>query len=214
MQYDSFYDEDGPGYFDYNPAHAIWYLLTQAGFPEALLNETSFLAAAVEIHQNGIPGGQGGISALLRDTIEVKDYIKQLLAHANGLLVWGNDGKLHLILIRDNYYVEDLPVVNENVIVEHPHINREAWPETYGEISIQYNKRVYPPSGLRYYHEAVEIVRKGKPYVRVSHEAVEVVRQGNPFVRLSQETVELVRPNVYSCLDDITILWATSTTTV
>lgn len=214
MQYDSFYDEDGPGYFDYNPAHAVWYLLVQSGFPESMLHSNSFLAAATEIFNNGIPGGQGGISAYLKDSIEVKDYIKQLLAHMNGVLVWGNDGKFHLVLIRQNYSVEDLPVVNENIVLEHPHINRESWPETYGEISIQYNKRVYPPSGLRYYHEALEVVRKGHPFVRFSHEAVEVVREGNPLVRYSNEAVELIRPNISSCLDDIAIIWATSTTTV
>lgn len=219
MQYDSFYDEDGPGYFDYNPAHAIWYLLVQAGFPEARLNSESFLAAAITIYNEGEPPEdernrhRGGISARLHDSIGVKDYITQLLAHCNGVLTWGTDGKFHLVLIRDNYNVADLPVVNENVMLEEPMIDRESWPETYGEISIQYNKRVYPPANLKYYQEAVEVVRKGKPYVRNYQEVVEVIRAGRPKVAIYQEAVELLRQNVYACLDDITILWATSTTT-
>lgn len=139
--------------------------------------------------------------------------IFQLLAHANGILTWGTDGKFHLLLIRDDYVVEDLPVVNENVLLEHPIIERASWPETYGEIKVQYNKRVYPPGGLRYFQEAVEVVRKGKPYIRNYQEVVEVVRQGRAFVRWYQQAAEVVHANSYACLDDIAILWTTTTTT-
>lgn len=212
MQYDSFYDEDGPGYFDYNPAHAVWYLLVQSGFPESRLSEESFLAAAKTIWEEG-EGVTGGISGRLHDMIGVKDYIIQLLAHMNGLLLWGTDGKFHLVLIRDDYQVSDLPIVNENVMLEEPSITRASWPETYGEIMIQYNKRVYPPANLKYYQEALEVIRKGQPYIRSYQEVVEVIRQGRPYIRNFQEVVEVIRLNAYSCLDDIAVMWATSTTT-
>ena len=42
---------------------------------------------------------------------------------------------------------------------------------------------------------------------------MEVVRAGRPMVAIYEEAVEVLGTNVYSCLDDITILWATSTTT-
>jgi len=208
MQYDSIFDEDAQGYFDYNPAHAIWYLLVQSGFPESRINEESFLAAAITLHEE-----DRGISARLHTTIAVKDYIFQLLNHANAVLTWGTDGKFHLVLLRDDYVVEDLPVVNENVMLEQPMIERAAWPETYGEIQVQYNKRIYPPAGLRYYHEAVEVVRKGRPYIRNYQEVVEVIREGRAFVRLYQHVEEVVHANSYACLDDIAILWTTTTTT-
>lgn len=208
MQYDSIFDEDAGAYFDYNPAHAIWYLLVQSGFPESRINEESFLAAAITLH-----GEERGISARLHTSIDIKSMIFQLLAHANGILTWGTDGKFHLLLIRDDYVVEDLPVVNENVLLEHPIIERASWPETYGEIKVQYNKRVYPPGGLRYFQEAVEVVRKGKPYIRNYQEVVEVVRQGRAFVRWYQQAAEVVHANSYACLDDIAILWTTTTTT-
>jgi hypothetical protein len=223
MQYDSFYDEDGPGYFDYNPAHAVWYLLVQAGFPESRLNSESFLAAAITIYEEGKVDGvtddgqevsvKGGISAKLGSQIGVKEYIIQLLAHMNGVMTWANDGKFHLLLIRDNYSVEDLPIVNENVLLEEPMIDRASWPETYGEISVQYNKRVYPPSGLKYYHEAVEVIRKGRPFLRNYGEIVEVLHAGRPYVRSHQEAVEVLHQNIYAYLDDISILWTVGSTT-
>ena len=208
MQYDSIFDEDAGVYFDYNPAHAIWYLLVQSGFPENRINEESFLAAAMTLHQE-----ERGISARLHTSIDIKSMIIQILAHANGILTWGTDGKFHLLLIRDDYVVEDLPVVNENVLLDHPVIERASWPETYGEIQVQYNKRVYPPGGLRYYQEAVEVVRRGKPYIRNYQEVVEVVRKGRAFIRYYEEAAEVVHANSYACLDDIAILWTTTTTT-
>jgi hypothetical protein len=223
MQYDSFFDEDGPGYFDYNPAHAVWYLLVQAGFPESRLNSESFLAAAITIYEEGKVDGvtdsgqevsvRGGISARLTSQIGVKEYIIQLLAHMNGVMTWANDGKFHLLLIRDNYSVEDLPIVNENVLLEEPMIDRASWPETYGEISVQYNKRIYPPAGLRYYHEAVEVIRKGRPFLRNYGEIVEVLHAGRPYVINYQEAVEVLHQNIYSYLDDISILWTSVSTT-
>jgi len=208
MQYDSFYDEDGPGYFDYNPVHAVWYLLVQGGFPESVLNSESFLAAAITVHGEGT-----GISSRLNNSIDIKAYIEQILNHIRGLLLWGNDGKFHIVLIRDNYLVEDLPVVNPNVMLEEPMIDRLSWPETYGEIQVQYNKRVYPPANLRYFQEAVEVIRKGKPYIRNYQEVVEVIREGRPYVANYQEAVEVLHQNVYAYLDDIAILWDIASTT-
>lgn len=208
MQYDSIYDEFGKGWFDYNPVHAVWYLLVSSGIPEGRLNEQSFLAAAITIYDEG-----KGISGLLRHDFDIKTLIKQILAHIDGLLVWGNDGKLHLILIRDNYTVDDLPVINENVVLEEPTLDRPAWIDTYGEIKIQFNKRVYPPAELRYYQEAFEVLRRGRPYVWNYEEAIEVLRGGVPEVWNYQEVVEIIRANVQASLDDITIMWNSTTTT-
>ena len=223
MQYDSFYDEDGPGYFDYNPVHAIWYLLVQSGFPESVLSSESFLAAAITVYDEGKVDGVtddgavvsvgGGISGYLKTPIEVKSLIEQLLAHVKGVLLWGTDGKFHIVLIRDDYVVDNLPVVNENVMLEEPMMDRLSWPETYGEIQVQYNKRVYPPANLRYYHEAVEVLHQGKPFVRNYAETVEVLHQGRAFVRNYSEAVEVLHTNVYSCLDDIAVLWVMASTT-
>lgn len=209
MLYDSIYDEDGPGYFDYNPVHAIWYLLTEIGIPESMLNEQSFLAAAITIHTE-----RKGISARLNQQQETREVIKHILSHIAGIILWGTDGKFHIVLIRDNYVVEDLPVVNENVVLEKPMLDRQSWPETTGEFLIQYNKRIYPPSGLRYFQEAIEVVRRGKPFIRTYEEVVEVVRRGKPYVRSYYEVIEVTGANLQACLDDITILWATSTTTI
>ena len=208
MQYDSFLYEEGPaGYFDYNPVHAIWYLLTQIGL-EDRLNESSFLAAAITVYNEGL-----GISAKLSDHLEVKTTIQQLLGHIAGVLRWGTDTKFHIILIRDDYQVEDLPIVNNNVVLDQPIINRQAWIDTHGEIKIQYNKRVYPPSPIRYVQEAVEVLREGDPVVNIAQEAVEVLHKGNAKLYNIQEAVEVLKVNWYRGIDDIELFVTPSTTT-
>lgn len=208
MQYDSIFDDFGNDYFDYNPAHALWYLIAHSGIPESLLNEESFLAAAITLYNE-----ERGISARLTAEQDVKALVNQILSHINGLILWGTDGKFHLVLIRDDYVIEDLPVVNENVIIDKPMFNRASWPETYGEIKIQYSKRIYPPAGMRYYQEAVEVIRRGKPYIRTYEEVIEIIRKGRPYIRIYHEVVEAIHENLQACLDDIAIIWATSTTT-
>ena len=202
MQYDSIYDEYGPGYFDYNPAHAIWYLLVQAGLPESMLNNESFLAAAITLFNE-----EKGISGKISTYHDLKTWIGEILGHIGGALIYGTDAKFHLILIRDDYVVEDLPVINENVVLEEPMFDRMSWPDTRGEIMVQYNKRVYPPSGIKYYQEAIEVIRKGWPFIRYYEEAIEVIRKGHPYINYWQEAVEVIHGNVRFGLDDITILW-------
>jgi len=191
--YEQIYDSYMREYLDYNPAHAIWHLLTLAGVPESFLNSESFLAASITLYDEGT-----GIGGLLNYSLSTKELVQQILNHIRGALSWGSDGKFHIVLIRDNYNVEDLPVVNENVIVGSPLIERPSWVDTVGEIQIQYNRRFYPPSGLRYYQEAVEVLRRGRPFVRNYH-----------------EVVEAIQANTYVCIDDIAVIWSlTSTTTV
>ena len=202
MAYESIYDEFAEGWYDYNPIHAIWYLLVQSGIPESMLHEGSFLAASITIYNEG-----KGISGKMSTSHDVKTWIVEILGHIGGALIYGTDGKFHMILIRDDYVVEDLPVVNENVVLEEPMFDRRSWPETRGELQIQYNKRVYPPSGIRYYQEAIEVLRKGHPFINYFEEAIEVIRKGHPYIWLYQEAIEVIHKNVQVGLDDIAILW-------
>jgi len=208
-QYDSFYDENGPAVpFDYNPVHAIWYLLTEIGMPDSRLNESSFLAAAITVYNEGL-----GISAKLNNSIDAKSTIQQILHHIQGVLLWGTDGKFHIVLLRKDYLVENLPVVNENVVLGEPMIDRGSWRETYGEIKIQYSKRIYPPAGLRYVQEAIEVLREGDPRVHSAQEAIEVLRKGQPKIHNVAEVVEVARVNIFAAIDDIELFVVSSTST-
>lgn len=211
MAYASTYDENGPGYFDYNPSHALWYVMVElAGIDEQYLDSDSFLAAAITLFDEN-----RGISMHIRQEGSAEDYIKQIVNHAEGVLVWGTDQyenpKLRFLLIRDDYEVASLPIVDISQIVKEPQIERLSWPETYGEVKVQYWKRVYPPSGLMYTQEVVEVLRTGFPSARYSQEVVEVVRTGDPYARYYEEVINVLTADatdVPTCIEDFVVfLW-------
>ena len=125
--------------FNYNPIHAVWQCLLLVGLSESWLHSASFLAAATTIH-----GESCGISILLNRYVDCLSYLKSLLAHANGILFYGADGKIHAKLIRDDYTVGDLPVVDIDSLLDEPNLMRGSWLETFGEISVQYTQLTEP----------------------------------------------------------------------
>lgn len=72
--------------YDYNPAHAIWYLLKEAhmaGLPESWLDETTFAAAAGTLYGEGF-----GISILMDQQQSVLNYVENVLKHVDGVLTY------------------------------------------------------------------------------------------------------------------------------
>ena len=133
----TFEGEDYP--FNYNPVHALWQSLIMVGLPESWLSSASFLAAAQTIHTEG-----KGVSMLYGSHQPCLTYLKSILQHIDGILYYGVDGKFHVRLIRDDYTVSNLPVVDIDSLLSDPQIDRGSWLETYGEIKIQYNKLTQP----------------------------------------------------------------------
>ena len=129
---------------DYNPVHAIWYILTEmAGLSASRLNTATFLAVAATIHTEG-----RGISMNMNSAQEITTYIQSILAHIRGIVKYSSDGTFHPVLIRNDYTVGSLPTVNEDILLEPPTITRKAWIDTANQIEIQYSERTdqYNPS--------------------------------------------------------------------
>jgi len=124
---------------NYNPVHAIWQCLLKAGLLEEWLDAPSFLAAATTVY-----GEELGVSINMRDYQECLTYLKSLLAHIGAVLFYGVDSKLHIKLMRTDYVVGDLPVVDVSVLLGDPTIDRPSWLDTTGEIKIQYNRLTEP----------------------------------------------------------------------
>jgi len=125
--------------FNYNPVHAIWQCLVITGLPESWMSSSSFLAAAEQIHTEGI-----GVSVLLRNHQTCLTYLKSLLSHINGILYYSTDGKLHVRLVRDDYDPDDLPVITVEELLDEPDVERGSWMESIGEVQIQYNQITVP----------------------------------------------------------------------
>jgi hypothetical protein len=124
--------------FDYNPAHAIWYILIEmVGLPTTYLNETSFSDAAEILF-----GEARGVSILFANQKESISWIEQTLQHIDAALRYGIDGKFHLYLLRPIEDTTLLPLITKDEMLDVPQMDRKSWLDTLNEIKVQYPKRM------------------------------------------------------------------------
>lgn len=122
--------------YDYNPAHAIWYIFHNlAGLPEEWLHTADFTAVASTLSSEN-----RGISCLFLNQQNTLNYLGSINNHIDGIIRYDSDGKFHPKLIRDDYVVEDLPLIDENVMLDDPTLNRKSWTDTINEIKVQYTE--------------------------------------------------------------------------
>lgn len=125
--------------FDYNPAHAIWYIFTRLlGLSADYLDTTSFESVAATMVEDNF-----GISVLMNQQQTALSYIESILVHIDGVLVYGIDGKWHLRLLRDDIATSAMMTVTEEMLLEPLTFNRPSWFDTVNEIKIQYPQRFY-----------------------------------------------------------------------
>ena len=128
--------------YDYNPMHAVWYMLHDlAGLPESWLHTADFTSAAATL-----AGETRGICCLFINQQTTLNYLENVTNHIDGLIRYGSDGKFHPKLIREDYVVDDLPLIDENVMLEDPTLNRKGWVDTINEMKVQYTELIasYP----------------------------------------------------------------------
>jgi hypothetical protein len=122
--------------YDSNPAHAMWYVLHDlTGLPESWLHSSDFTSYATTLD-----GENRGMSILFDRQQNALTYLESINAHVDGILRYGIDGKFHPKLIRNDYVVGDLPVVDESVMLEEPTLNRRSWIDTINEVKVQYSE--------------------------------------------------------------------------
>jgi hypothetical protein len=124
--------------YDYNPVHAIYYILTTLlGLPSSFVDDASFLSVA-----NTLKTEERGVSMLFSKSETADRFIESLLNHINGILFYGDDQKFHLKLMRDDYVIGNLPEIDASVLLDTPVIARNSFMDTYNEILVQYSERV------------------------------------------------------------------------
>lgn len=102
-----------------NPAHIIHECLTNTvwgmGAPVTVIDDASFVAAATTLHAENF-----GLSFIWKDQLSIQDFVQEVLDHIDaGLFVDKATGLFVLRLIRDDYVIGDLPVLDEsNSVVE------------------------------------------------------------------------------------------------
>jgi hypothetical protein len=124
---------------DMNPAHIIRECLVDPdwgmGYLEADIDDASFTVAADTLYDEGL-----GISILWDRQMPLEDFIKEIIRHIDAALyVSRTTGKFVLKLIRQDYDVNDLLVLNEdNVEFIENYTYGNAFGETINSVTVQY----------------------------------------------------------------------------
>jgi len=80
-----------------------------------------------------------GISLLMGEYKTASSYISNILRHIDCIVVYRSDGKFHPKLIRDDYTISALPLIDENTLLEKPTFRRKSWADTLNEIKSTYS---------------------------------------------------------------------------
>lgn len=128
------------GGYDANPACMLYELLTDAtwglGLPAGAIDTASFAAAGETLYAEGF-----GLSMVLEQPTEASETMREILRHIDGgLSADPSTGKLVLKLIREDYVVGSLPVLDQSCI-ESLEMTRGSWSETYNVARITYTSR-------------------------------------------------------------------------
>jgi hypothetical protein len=127
---------------DMNPAHILYKVMTNKdwgmGYNPHDLDEPSFKKAADTLYNERF-----GMSLLWDASKTIEDFNSDILDAIDGVIrVNVLSGKFELVLIRDDYNIDDLPVLDEDSVVEIKRFERAAWGDSANEIVLTYKDRM------------------------------------------------------------------------
>lgn len=123
---------------DMNPAHIIRECLTDPdwgmGYQETDIDDVSFMAAADTLFNEGM-----GMSLLWDRQIAIEEFIKEIVKHIDAALyVDRKSGKFTLKLIRNDYDINSLIVLDPNNIDKITDFSRPAFGELTNSVTVNY----------------------------------------------------------------------------
>lgn len=123
-----------------NPAHILYECLTNAawgmGYPSASIDDASFRAAADTLSAEGF-----GLNLIWLQQSKIEQFVQEVLNHIGGVLTTSpSTGRFVLKLVRADYAVANLPVLDPTSVIELESFQRAAWGETTNELVLVYTK--------------------------------------------------------------------------
>lgn len=117
-----------------NPAHILYECLTNAawgmGYPSASIDDASFRAAADTLAAEGF-----GLNLIWLQQSKIEQFVREVLDHIGGVLTTSpSTGRFVLKLVRADYAVANLPVLDPTNVIELESFQRAAWGETTNEL--------------------------------------------------------------------------------
>jgi len=129
--------------YDYNPAHAVYYVLNRMADIDVQYLDADDFNEAARILQ----GEARGVSIGFSQSSDVLTYVESILKHISGGIRWGGDSKLHLFLYRESQDTDSLPSFGPEDFLEKPRIDRKSWLDTINEFKVQYSRRILREPG-------------------------------------------------------------------
>ncbi|WP_054030987.1 hypothetical protein [Desulfatitalea tepidiphila] len=125
---------------DANPAHMIRACIVNTvwgmGYLESDVDDASFSAAAQTLYAEGF-----GLSMIWDRAISIEDFIDEIKRHIDAVLyVERTTGKWELHLLRDDYDIENLPVLDPSNIVSVESYKRLTQAEMINAVVLKYQK--------------------------------------------------------------------------
>lgn len=130
------------GYVDMNPAHIIREALTNTtwgglGYPVSDLDDSSFQTAA-----NLLQAENFGLSLVWAKNSSIEEFIGQILDHIDGVLYYSHmTGLLKLKLVRNDYNIGVLPIINESNVIELVEYTNPSAAEVVNQVTVNYIDR-------------------------------------------------------------------------
>lgn len=137
------------GHADMNPAHIIRETLTNTtwggmGYPVADLDDASFQTAANLLHAEGF-----GLSLLWAKNTSVEDFLRIILDHIDGVLYYSHvTGLLKLKLVRNDYNIGGLQILNESNIIDLVEYHGPTAVEAINQVTINWVDRDNQPQAV------------------------------------------------------------------
>lgn len=137
------------GHVDMNPAHIILEALTNTswgglGYPLADIDLDSFQTAANLLKAEGF-----GLSLIWAKNTSIEDFIRIICDHIDAKVFYGHsDGLLRIKLIRNDYNIGALPVLNESNIIDLVDYTGPAATEAVNQVTVNWVDRDNQPQSV------------------------------------------------------------------
>lgn len=130
-----------PNGLDANPVEVLYDILTDdwgnLGYPTGEINLTTWRQKAALIYNEG-----NGISLSVANATEAKDVVKQILRQINGIIYEdASTGLVELELLRADYDIGDLDILDPSDIQEIRNYSKKLWNETNNTVRVKYTDR-------------------------------------------------------------------------
>lgn len=130
-----------PNGLDLNPMEICYDAITQKwgrfGNLPSVLDLPSFVACAQTLYNEGL-----GMSISAQSAITGKDLLEEIMRHCDGLLYQDPaSSKIVAKLIRQDYTVSSLPVLDESIIKELRNFSKTTWDSTLNQCRVTFKNR-------------------------------------------------------------------------